>query len=204
MTRIIVSHEDKLIWVAVAKVASMVIHGAITQKLNLPFNEWRRCSIPSLAQVRQMTGYFRFAFVRNPWARLFSCYRDKIVGPTLRDDAFILGPYGLTPGMPFEHFVRAVAEIDDAEADPHFGSQFGALSHQGQLAVDYVGRFENLPGDWDRLRPRYGLPELPWAPVGSRRRRFDFNYHKAHYTPELVEIVGRRYADDVRHFRYEY
>ncbi len=204
MTRIIVSHEDKLIWVAVAKVASMAMHGAMTKKLNVPFRAWHRVSVPSIAQVKRMTDYFRFGFVRNPWARLFSCYRDKIVGPTVRDDEFILGDYGFTPGMPFAAFVRGVAEIDDLRADPHFASQFHALSHEGELAVDYVGRFERLPGDWDRLCQRYDLPELPWAPVGSSRPRFDFDHHKPHYTPELAEIVGRRYADDVRHFGYEY
>ena len=204
MTRIIVSHKDKLIWVAVAKVASMVIHGAMTNKLNVPFHEWHRVSVPSIAQVKGMTDYFRFAFVRDPWARLYSCYRDKIVGPTERDDEFILGQYGFTPGMPFEAFVRGVAEIEDHQADPHFASQWHALNHEGELAVDYVGRFERLPGDWDRLRPRYDLPDLPWAPVGSSRPRFDFQYHKPHYTPRLVEIVGRRYAEDVRRFGYEY
>ena len=158
----------------------------------------------SIAQVMQMTDYFRFAFVRDPWARLYSCYRDKIVGPTERDDEFMLGEYGFVPGMPFEAFVRGVAEIDDREADPHFASQWHALGYEGELAVDYVGRFERLPGDWDRLRRRYDLPELPWAPVGSSRPRFDFDYHKPHYTPELVEIAGRRYAEDVSRFGYEY
>ena len=204
MTRIIVSHEDKLIWVAVAKVASMVMHAAMTKKLNVPFHQWHRVSVASIAQVKRMTDYFRFAFVRDPWARLYSCYRDKIVGPTVQDDEFILGAYGFAPGMPFAAFVHGVAEIDDPQADPHFASQFHALSHEGELAVDYVGRFERLPGDWDRLRQRYDLPELPWAPVGSSRPRFAFDYHKPHYTPELVEIVRRRYALDVRHFEYEY
>lgn len=204
MSRIIVSHQDKLVWVAVAKAASMVMHAAMTKKLGIRFNEWHRYSVPSIAQVRQMTGYFRFGFVRNPWARLLSCYMDKIVGPTIRDQQFILGQYGFTPGMPFEDFVRGVAEISDREADGHFVSQFYELGHEGELAVDYVGRFENLPAAWNELRPRYDLPELPWAPVGSPRSRFDFDYHKPHYTPELIEIVGRRYSDDVRHFGYEY
>lgn len=204
MARILVSHRDKLVWVAVAKVASMVMHVAMMQKIGLPFPRWHECALGSIARVAQMHGYFRFAFVRNPWARLFSCYQDKIAWPATSDQPFILGAYGFRPGMGFDEFVRRVAEIDDAEADEHFVSQFHTLSHRGGLAVDYVGRFENLPGDWDRLRVAFDLPGLLWAPVGSRRKRFDFDHHKRHYTVELAELVGRRYADDVRHFGYAY
>jgi hypothetical protein len=202
MARILVSHPDKLIWVAVAKAASMVMHVAMLQKIGLPYGRWREAAIDSIEQVARMHGYFRFAFVRNPWARLFSCYVDKIVGPSIRDQQFILGAYGLRPGMPFEDFVRRVAEIDDPCADEHFVSQFYSLAHRGRLAVDYVGRFENLPGDWNRLRTAFDLPEIPFTPVGSNRRQLDFGYHKPHYSPELAEMVARRYADDIRQFGY--
>ncbi len=203
--RIIVSHEDRLIWIAVEKVASMQMHAAMTRMLGIDFNQWERCSIDSIEQVARMDGYFRFAFVRNPWARLFSCYMDKIVGPSIREhQPFILERFGFSPGIPFERFVQGVAGIDDAEADDHFRGQFYTLSWQGELVVDYVGRFENLPRDWDIVRDSHGLPELPFAPVNTNRPRFDFDYHKPHYTPELIEIVAERYADDIRHFGYEY
>ncbi|MCH5375255.1 MAG: sulfotransferase family protein [Planctomycetes bacterium] len=204
MTRILVSHEPRFVWIAVAKVASMVMHDAITKKLGIAFNDWHACSVPSTAEVAGMNDYFRFGFVRDPWARLFSCYRDKIVGPTVRDQPFILGRFGLVPGMPFADFVRRVAEIPDEQADGHFVSQFFALSFQGQPVVDYIGRFENLPADWDHVRQRFGLDPLPWAPVGSARPRLDFQWHRSCYTPELVALVRERYAADIQHFGYDF
>jgi len=204
VTRILVSHEQRFVWIAVAKVASMVMHAAITKKLGIAFNDWRTCSVGSLAEVARMDDYFRFGFVRDPWARLYSCYLDKVVGPAVRDQQFLFGRFGFVPGMPFADFVRGVAGIPDEEADGHFVGQFFALSHQRRCVVDYVGRFENLPADWDCLRERFDLDPLPWAPVGSSRARHDFEFHTPHYTPELVNLVRRRYADDVDHFGYEF
>jgi hypothetical protein len=204
MTRIMICDERRFIWVAVAKVASMVMQTAICGSLGVPFVQWQKYALGSIADVAARNGHFRFAFVRNPWARLCSCYLDKIVGPTLGPQEFILGNHGMTPGMTFEQFVRRVAAIRDADADEHFVSQAFTLSHAGRLAVDYVGRFESLPQDWDRLRGRLGLPEIPWTPVGSRRPRCDFAFHRSYYTPELIEIVRQRYEDDVCLFDYEY
>jgi hypothetical protein len=204
MTRILVSHDDKVIWVAVAKVASMAIQGAMTRMLKLPFTEWRRASLPSLAEVHRHSDYFRFAFVRNPWSRLYSCYRDKIVGPAEREQSFILGQFGFTPGMSFDHFVHRVADIDDTAADPHFVSQFHVLSFQGQLVVDFVGRFERLREDWQLLRDQHGLPILGYDPAGSPRAKHDYDFHKRFYTSELIELVRRRYSRDIEEFGYEF
>ncbi|MCL4201799.1 MAG: sulfotransferase family 2 domain-containing protein [Pirellulaceae bacterium] len=204
MTRILVSHESRFVWIAVAKVASMVIHRAITDKLGIEFDDWPRCSAASTAEVAGMDGYFRFAFVRDPWARLFSCYQDKILGPVLHGRDFIFGDFGFTPGMAFPDFVHGVAEIPDEQADGHFVGQFHTLGYQRRLVVDYVGRFENLPADWEPIRLRFGLAPLPWTPIDSARRRSDFEFHKPHYTPDLVEVVARRYADDLRHFGYRF
>jgi hypothetical protein len=204
VTRILVSHESRFVWIAVAKVASMVIHRSITEKLGIGFDDWTDCSAGSTAEVAGMDGYFRFGFVRDPWARLFSCYQDKILGPVLHGRDFIFGDFGFAPGMAFPDFVRGVAGIPDEQADGHFVGQFYTLSDQRQLVVDYVGRFENLPADWEPVRQRFDLAPLPWTPVDSTRRRSDFGFHLPHYTPELVDIVARRYADDLRHFGYEF
>src|SRR5215831_12189843 len=129
-------------------------------------------------------GLFSFAFVRNPWARLVSCYRDKIAGEvegftycTIRPGvANCLARFdAFTAGMPFPEFCEAVASIPDDEADAHFRSQYTFVMNGGRkLAVDFLGRYERLPIDLEHVRRRIGLPEISLPRLQAARRRVDY------------------------------
>jgi hypothetical protein len=102
-------------------------------------------------------GMFSFAFVRNPWDRLVSCYRDKILGQApdftgfhpARQVAYSLARFDVfKAGMPFEGFVEAVSDIPDVDADGPFRSQHTFVSNgSGDIVLDFVGRFESLQSD---------------------------------------------------------
>ena len=62
--------------------------------------------------------------------------------------------------------------------------------------VDFVGHFEQLYKDWDFLREKFGLPELP-----HQNRSAHVDYREA-YTPELAKIASRRYKKDIELFGY--
>lgn len=156
-------------------------------------------------------GLFSFAFVRNPWDRLVSCYRDKILGEVrdftaldpVRGVAFCLARFDdFRPGMSFEAFVRAVSAIFDQEADEHFRSQHSFVTNAaGKLAVDYVGRFETLDRDFRRVCEKLGRPDLklPVVQAANPRRRYT-EYH----TPETRDLVSERFREDIRLFEYTF
>lgn len=151
------------------------------------------------------TGYERFSFVRNPFARLVSCYRQKILftpTPTIKWPLYQNYFFALPTQIPFADFVTRICQIPDALADNHFKSQYALLYRAGNLRVDYVGKVEQLDRDWQPLAEKYHLdarlvhtnitPSQPGSPGDYR----------LYYTEPLVHSVYQRYQQDIETFGY--
>lgn len=149
-------------------------------------------------------GYFKFAFVRNPWDRLVSCYRDKLVGDglglSLPNDVDVR----LYRGMRFAEFVEGVHKIPDNKADPHFRSQHRVVCGPGRdrlILTDFVGRFENLQADFQTVAERIGAPELRLPHIlrstGKKSRSYT-----AYYDGRSKQLVSQRYRKDINTFGY--
>lgn len=139
---------------------------------------------------------FKFTFVRNPFARIVSCYRNKIEDNPVHGLRYykIIGfenDYG------FESFVRNIVRIPDEWAERHFASQYFQAYDKGKLLVDYVGHFETLYDDYEKIKNRYGLGELEHRNASS-----SYDY-RDYYTVELAELVYQRYKIDFTTFDYE-
>lgn len=166
---------------------------------------------PCQAGPKLYPSLFSFAFVRNPWDRLVSCYRDKVLGEApdfttfhlQRGVAYCLARFdAFQPGMSFVEFVEAVTKIPDGEADEHFRSQYTFLSNRdGKIAIDFVGRFETLHRDWDAVCRQLGFPSTELPHVQAARRRVDY---AKYYDSNTRTAVTRRYAEDVRLFGYTF
>lgn len=161
-------------------------------------------------EARALEGYWSFAFVRNPFDRLVSCFRQKILSPEVNDRNYEKGVYrkfldfdGLFyPEMGFDAFVDAVARIPDPAADRHFRSQHTFVSDgQGRLWVDFVGRFERLAEDFDHVREERGLPEAVRLPHLLRSDRAGY---RDWFTPDLRGRCAERFAGDLALFGYDF
>ena len=144
--------------------------------------------------------YFKFAFVRNPWGRLVSCYSDKIVGQT--GNVGLVAFPGLRRGMPFDEFVRAVHAVPDGEANSHFRSQHVSLCGPDERIIpDFVGRFENLHEDFARVVREIGTPEIKLPHILRSERG---PAYRELYDGDTAALAGERYERDAELFGYAF
>lgn len=143
-------------------------------------------------------GGFSFAFVRDPFDRLYSAYTQKIVHYARQQGTTIFWRYGelFYPSMTFEAFVNAVSSTPDAISDRHFRSQHTMLFRDDALLVDFVGRFERLDEDWQEVQSHADLPNLPHWNQSKR------GPYEVAYTPRMLNLTAERYKKDLELFDY--
>ena len=105
-------------------------------------------------------------------------------------------------------------QVDGARCLHHrstYNSQLSWLTDKdGKLAVDFIGRFENLNEDFrtilNKINDIHPLPketggnwDLPW--INSRSVGHDYKWY---YNDETIEIVREHYREDIEAFGYEY
>jgi hypothetical protein len=145
--------------------------------------------------------YFKFTFVRNPWDRLVSAY-------------FFLKDGGLTPAASswsqthlsafasFSSFVDGWVTPENVTTWRNFRPQHAYVCDaDGHFAVDYVGCFERLEGDFRAVSQRLGIEAELLHENRTAGRRIDF---RTYYTDAMAEAVGKAYARDIELFGYRF
>jgi hypothetical protein len=206
----IISHQHRFIFAAVPKTGTHSVRQALREHMSeddieqvglfvnkrFPFEELAaiRHGHLSLQQVRPyigeeaFAGYFKFAFVRNPFDRFVSYC------------AFMSRDSG--------HFARAPQDVMryflfDAPPEQHilFQPQSSVLADaDGRLLTDMVGRVETMQSSFEAICARIGIPPRALAQVNGSTR----GDYRAYYTDELKDAVATRYARDIELFGYAF
>ncbi|MFC1688858.1 sulfotransferase family 2 domain-containing protein [Pseudomonadota bacterium] len=176
-----------------------------TEKLaHLSATEYVECGHVSQAEY---SGFFKFSFVRNPWSRILSEYRYRNYFHHLSFRDFVLNKLP-KPGWDddYRHVMPQYEMLHDSD---------------GNLLVDYVGRFETLQDDFDRICEQLKIPDsrLPHRNKSDKksrdlkrtvrnllfmngenrkRSRADF------YDDETREAVAEYYQKDIETFGYSF
>ena len=149
-----------------------------------------------------LIGLPRFAVVRNPWERAVSSWSFARAGAGA--EGVVVNRAGRYQGPQFQSFERFVTQWlpkrNLERVDPIFREQSAyLLDRQGRLAVDHIGRLEDL-----RTTERW-LADL----LGAEKRfaRLNVSEHgdyRDYYTPELMRMVAKVYARDIDLFGYRF
>ncbi len=134
------------------------------------------------------SNYFKFAFVRNPWDRLVSEYEF------IRKQTDHGRHSRVMKLSSFADFIQMQSQRRDAY-------QLQMLSDKdGELLVDFVGRFENLDEDWQKVCKSANIPHQPLAHINKTKHR-DF---REYYDHSSIDIVATYWADEIKLFKYKF
>lgn len=137
----------------------------------------------------QYDAYFKFTFVRNPWARVFSWYKAAMRD---EDEQKRLGING---HISFEQALNRFAGKGLIIPQMYWLKGFN-----NQVSLDYIGRFETLETDFEEICKRASIKgiHLPHKNKGTGED------YRNHYNESSKLIVSEIYKEEIELFNYTF
>ncbi|MCK4943541.1 MAG: sulfotransferase family 2 domain-containing protein [Candidatus Aminicenantes bacterium] len=192
-----VSNRKRFVFVHIPKTGGSSIFRALSPYNDAPdtdenrhlelveiYNRYGYLAGDSDGSAGELKKYFKFAFVRNPWDRVVSMYSYRLsnreIPPNLCFSEFVLKRRQYPFGMHREQ----VELIEDQD---------------GKIALDFIGRLENLEKDWSTLQSRLGISSrLPHLKQTSHQ------HYQTYYNRELRDEIAGLYPRDIKTFGYRF
>ena len=140
--------------------------------------------------------YFKFTFVRNPWARFLSAYTYlKSGGMGNRQDLRM----SRIINSEYNSFKKFTLEAPFLEYK-HFETMFSFVEVNGEDRMDFVGRMENYQEGFNTVCDKLEIPRQKLPHTNKSKHK----HHIEYYDDETREIVAKKYAKDIEYFGYKF
>lgn len=209
----LISYKHSLLYIHVQKTAGT----SLTHYLNSEIADLQEILRPHdpLYKAQQALGanfdnLLKVGFVRNPFDRLVSWYSMIVEhGSVLSDHEKIKDPnynriwqHVLDGSSCFEEFVLNCSDaVDRSGWKPFLYNQVDYFKNtNGDIAADFIGRFENLEQDFAQLCT---LINIEQKSVPHVNRSKHVNYQK-YYSEQARAVVEKRFAEDLNYFDYQF
>lgn len=137
----------------------------------------------------QYKSYFKFTFIRNPWARAYSWYRN-----VMRDEIHKIN-YNITGPLSLKEFLRLYSSVWHLRPQTCWIKDFS-----GEIPFHYIGRFENLADDFEEVCKLMNLGSIT---LPHKIKGLGVDYRKA-YDMESIELVREMYMEEIKLFGYSF
>jgi len=186
--------------------------GGKTPPFYRPLKRWtgpllQPSDVADFSDVLRDRSVYKFCVVRNPLARLVSCYRDKFEtasrGPSYNKKLRELKLDSRRNEAPFAEFVDAIARQDQADMNPHWRPQY-YNTFMDLIEYDEIIRFEDFPEKLVGLVRRF-YPEANQESVvksGNRKAVISEALVDQYFRPSLKRKAREIYAIDFDRFGF--
>jgi len=196
-----ISHKHKFIFIHINKTGGSSIERAIDPSIPTHNNKTNRvCPSATVGNTYHETKhfparkmwanhpdcfdlYFKFTFVRNPWATEASLYNwFKFIGVARGTK------------LSFKEFLYQRVKLK------RMGFRIMLGNSKQYSLMDYIGRFENLQEDFNIICDKIGIPQqqLP------HKNKIKHKHYTEYYDDETRQIVAEKYAEDIEYFGYKF
>jgi hypothetical protein len=184
------SKKHKVCFIHIEKNAGMSIRDTLSTELGVPHfkSPWyfgpmrgkggqRAIDYINLLGEKEYANYFSFAFVRNPFDRLTSWYRYDNYGKNTFEDWLA-------------HFFEHI-KLDQMAY---------LIGKDGNVSVDFVGRFEELDTDFLKVCNELGIRDIN-LPKTNQTEKKDY---RTYYTDKTRALVEEKLAREITLFDYKF
>lgn len=148
----------------------------------------------TLKTFPQTERYFKFCFVRNPWSRFLSFYRE-FKKPSHHSWS--------KPILKYNSFESFCLDFNNCELknDIHFLPQFNQITVLDKsISMDFIGRFETISEDFEKIMNQCNLKTI----LDIHERNTKSSNYRHMYSEETKKIISEFYKVDVENFGYEF
>jgi len=194
-----ISHKDKCIFIHIPKTAGESIETILMGRPNWEADDPKLKELSATDSINisddkhwplykwvdspYYEDYFKFSFVRNPWAASVSFYHYR-----KKRDGF---------SHTFKEWIKGV--------NPDFWKEFlnplRYLRVNGKIGVDFIGRFEHLDRDWAYVCGRLGLPNTPLPVVNKTSNSL---HYSEYYDDFCIKYIAEKCAEEIEYFGYSF
>jgi hypothetical protein len=197
-----ISHQHKFIFVHINCCAGSSIEAALHN-----FGEWRPQAPPGTFQYTQhfqaleyinyypeTKNYYKFAIVRNPWARMVAYYATHSnFHHGFKDTKWL-----------FRRWVKKLGNVDESKSFHDFERMYSSshswVYQNNECLVDYVGKFEDVSNEFQKICTSINIKaDLPYRNVSLKRHDY-----REYYDDKTAEIIAQRFAKDISSFGYTF
>lgn len=182
----------KFIFIHIPRCAGMSVRKALGEmpvgKKNIMGDMGTAITLKAFVGKKIWNDSFKFCFVRNPWDRAVSMWK------------YINLKRNRWQQLSFSEFLEQPKDLNPAERWHSTTQLFHITDENGNIMADFIGRFENLQEDVNRVCEKCGIKksQLP------HMNKTEHKHYTKYYDDKTREIVAKKFKGDIECFGYKF